>query len=171
MVEWRIGKEADGSYRGICLEGLRKMMVTSLKIVCLWVEIRNGTPRYWAAVPWVMFEAPSCAWLCARVPAMPNRFVSKQHDRHSVFIKGTRSAYIHVIVWHSFHLLVDFQISYAIKRYIRGPFEKFVDSPYYSELELFEGTVTVSFSKYLLWQAMNFLQRSTHCMADVLMGF
>jgi hypothetical protein len=39
---------------------------------------------------------------------------------------------------------------------------KFVDSPYYSELELRGGVVRVSFSKYLSWQAMHFLQRSTH---------
>jgi hypothetical protein len=45
---------------------------------------------------------------------------------------------------------------------IRGPFEKFMDSPYYSELELGRGAVTVSFSQYLPWQAMHFLQRSTH---------
>jgi hypothetical protein len=38
----------------------------------------------------------------------------------------------------------------------------FVHSYYYSELELYEGAVTVSFSKYLPWQAMHFLQRSTH---------
>jgi hypothetical protein len=37
-----------------------------------------------------------------------------------------------------------------------------VDSPYYSQSELCGGTVTVSFSKYLPWQAMHFLQRSTH---------
>jgi hypothetical protein len=42
------------------------------------------------------------------------------------------------------------------------PFEKFVDSPYYSESELCGGAVTVSFSKYLPWQAMHFLQRSTY---------
>jgi hypothetical protein len=42
------------------------------------------------------------------------------------------------------------------------PFEKFVDSPYYSESELSEGAVTVSFSKYFHWQAMHFLQHSTH---------
>jgi hypothetical protein len=41
-------------------------------------------------------------------------------------------------------------------------FEKFVDSPYYSESELCGSAVTVSFSKYLPWQAMHFLQRSTH---------
>jgi len=35
---------------------------------------------------------------------------------------------------------------------IRGPFEKFVDLPYYSESELCGGMVTVSFSKYLPWQ-------------------
>jgi hypothetical protein len=45
---------------------------------------------------------------------------------------------------------------------IRGPFVKFVDSPYYSELELCGGAVTVSFSKYLPGKAMHFLQRSTH---------
>jgi hypothetical protein len=44
----------------------------------------------------------------------------------------------------------------------RGPFAKFVDSLYYSESELFGGAVTVSFSKYLPWQAMHFLQRSNH---------
>jgi hypothetical protein len=36
-----------------------------------------------------------------------------------------------------------------------------VDSPYYSKSELCGGAVTVSFSKYLPWQAMH-LQRSTH---------
>jgi hypothetical protein len=45
---------------------------------------------------------------------------------------------------------------------IRGPFAKFVDSPYYSGSELCGGAVTVSFSRYLPWQAMYFLQRSTH---------
>jgi hypothetical protein len=45
---------------------------------------------------------------------------------------------------------------------VRRPFEKFVDSPYYSESELCGGAVMVYFSKYLLWQAMHFLQRSTH---------
>jgi len=43
---------------------------------------------------------------------------------------------------------------------LRGPFEKFVDSPYYSESELCGGAVKVSFSTP--WQALNFLQRSTH---------
>jgi hypothetical protein len=45
---------------------------------------------------------------------------------------------------------------------IREPFEKFVDSLYYSESELCGGAVTVSFSKYLPWQVIHFLQRSTH---------
>jgi len=45
---------------------------------------------------------------------------------------------------------------------IRGPLAKFVDSPYYSKSELCGGAVTVSFSKYISWQAMYFLQRSTH---------
>jgi hypothetical protein len=44
----------------------------------------------------------------------------------------------------------------------RGPFEKFVYSHYYFESELCVAAVTVSFSKYLPWQAMHFLHRSTH---------
>jgi hypothetical protein len=43
-----------------------------------------------------------------------------------------------------------------------GQLEKFVDSPYYYESELRGGEVTVSFSKYLPWQAIHFLPRSTH---------
>jgi hypothetical protein len=45
---------------------------------------------------------------------------------------------------------------------IGEPFAKFVDSTCYSESEHCAGVVTVSFSKYLPWQAMQFLQRSTH---------
>jgi hypothetical protein len=45
---------------------------------------------------------------------------------------------------------------------IRGPFDKFVDSSYYSESKLCGGEVTVSVSNYLPWQAMQVLQRSTH---------
>jgi hypothetical protein len=37
-----------------------------------------------------------------------------------------------------------------------------VDSPYYFKSELRGGVVTVFFSKYLSWQAMHFLQHSTH---------
>jgi hypothetical protein len=46
--------------------------------------------------------------------------------------------------------------------FIRVPFAKFVDSSYYSEFEVRGGAVTVSFSKYIPWQAINFLQRSIH---------
>jgi hypothetical protein len=45
---------------------------------------------------------------------------------------------------------------------LRVPFANFMDSPFYSESELFGGAVTASFSKYLPWQAMHFLQHSTH---------
>jgi hypothetical protein len=45
---------------------------------------------------------------------------------------------------------------------IQGPFAKFVDSLYYSESELCGDEVMVSFSKYLTWQVMHFLQLSTH---------
>jgi hypothetical protein len=51
---------------------------------------------------------------------------------------------------------------YMPQRKLRGPFAKFVDSPYYSKSELCGGAATVSFSKYLPWQAMYFLQRSIH---------
>jgi hypothetical protein len=50
--------------------------------------------------------------------------------------------------------------SYWLK--VRGPFENFVDSLYYSESEICGVVVTVSFLKYLPWQAMHFLQRFTH---------
>jgi hypothetical protein len=46
--------------------------------------------------------------------------------------------------------------------YLKGrPFAKFVDSIYYSESELCEGAVMVSFSKDLSWQEMHIVQRST----------
>jgi hypothetical protein len=40
--------------------------------------------------------------------------------------------------------------------------EKFMNLHYYSELEIYGGAVVVSFLKYLPWQAMHFLQHSTH---------
>jgi hypothetical protein len=48
------------------------------------------------------------------------------------------------------------------KDIIYGINANFVDSTYYSKLELSEGAVMVSFLKYLLWQGMLFLQCSTH---------
>jgi hypothetical protein len=50
----------------------------------------------------------------------------------------------------------------VVLKYVRGPFANFVDPTYYSESELCGGAVTVSFSKHLPWQAMHFLQHSTH---------
>jgi hypothetical protein len=44
----------------------------------------------------------------------------------------------------------------------RGPSEKFMDSLYYSESELGGGAVTVFFSKYFPWKAMNFVRRSIY---------
>jgi hypothetical protein len=70
-------------------------------------------------------------------------------------------------VYFSFKDTVAFKSRFE-RTYIRGPFEKFVDSPYYSELELCGGAVTVSFSKYLPWQAMHFLQRSHPLLENVL---
>jgi hypothetical protein len=45
---------------------------------------------------------------------------------------------------------------------IQGLFENFMDSLYCAESELCGGVVTVSFPKHVAWQAMHFLQRSTH---------
>jgi hypothetical protein len=45
---------------------------------------------------------------------------------------------------------------------ILGLSEKFMDSSYYSKLELGEGVVMASFSKYLPWEAMHFLQCFAH---------
>jgi hypothetical protein len=45
---------------------------------------------------------------------------------------------------------------------IWGLFPKFMDSPCYSGSELCRGEVMVSLLKYLPWQAMHFLQCSTH---------
>jgi hypothetical protein len=39
---------------------------------------------------------------------------------------------------------------------------EFMDATCYSESELCRGAMTVSFSEHLPWQAMHFLQRSTH---------
>jgi hypothetical protein len=58
---------------------------------------------------------------------------------------------------------------YVPHLYARGWFEKFVNSPYYSESELCGGAVTVSFSKYSVakfqpqhrWSLRNFLPRSS----------
>jgi hypothetical protein len=46
---------------------------------------------------------------------------------------------------------------------LREPFEKFMDSPYYSEPELCGGVVTVSFSKQ--GESMNFTNGPRSCSA------
>jgi hypothetical protein len=46
--------------------------------------------------------------------------------------------------------------------YLRGLFAEFMDSPYYSKLELCRGAVIISFSEHLPWQTVHFLQCSTH---------
>jgi len=52
--------------------------------------------------------------------------------------------------------------------HLREAFEKFVDSPYYSESELCGGVVTVSFSKYLLWHPISKLFSSLKVRDQVL---
>jgi len=46
--------------------------------------------------------------------------------------------------------------------YIQESFERFMDSPYYSKLELCGGAVMASFLKYLHWQTIHLLQYFTH---------
>jgi hypothetical protein len=48
------------------------------------------------------------------------------------------------------------------------PFEKFVDSRYYSEFELCGGAVTVSFSKHFPWEADALLTTLHQLLEDVL---
>jgi hypothetical protein len=66
---------------------------------------------------------------------------------------------------------VQYKMALALMFCVREPFVKFVDAPYYSESELCGGAVTVSFSKYLPWQAMHFLQRSTNFSKTELRSF
>jgi hypothetical protein len=57
--------------------------------------------------------------------------------------------------------IFTFLYYYLCVRFIQGPFAKFMDSPYYPELELCGGAVMVFFFfKYLPWQAMHFLHFS-----------
>jgi hypothetical protein len=67
---------------------------------------------------------------------------------------------------HNKNCVTIFRVS--LKCLIWGPFEKFVDSPYFSESELYGRAVTVSFSKHLPWQAMHLLQRSTPLLENML---
>jgi hypothetical protein len=66
--------------------------------------------------------------------------------------------------WHFYHSCTDFTSSVILHTHThtRGPSAKVADSPYDSDSELCGGAVTVSFSKYLPWQAIHFLQCSTH---------
>jgi hypothetical protein len=57
---------------------------------------------------------------------------------------------------------VSGKFDFILSENLQGLFVKFVDSTYYSESELCGGAVTASFSKYVPWQEMDFLQRSTH---------
>jgi hypothetical protein len=64
----------------------------------------------------------------------------------------------------SFHIPLNYSIFPSIllfSTYTRAV-RKVRGLAYYSESELYGGAVTVSISKYLPWQAMHFLQRSTH---------
>jgi hypothetical protein len=69
-------------------------------------------------------------------------------------LKYSRICHVAVNDWKLF----NFRLLFSLRR----QFTKFVDSPYYSWSELCGGAVTVSLSKYLPWQAMHFLQSSTH---------
>jgi hypothetical protein len=51
------------------------------------------------------------------------------------------------------HTSRGFLMTLSVQCFVRGPFVKFVDSPYSSESELCGDAVTASFSKYVPWQA------------------
>jgi hypothetical protein len=69
---------------------------------------------------------------------------------------------VHQFMRTSIGVEIQINISLTSVSFLRGPFENFMESPYYSESELCGGAMTVSFLKYLTWQVMHFLQRSTH---------
>jgi hypothetical protein len=65
-------------------------------------------------------------------------------------------------IWHECAVCKCYSfITYRMWNYTRAVW-KVRGKPYYSESGLCGRAVTVSFSKYLPWQAMHFLQRSTH---------
>jgi hypothetical protein len=67
----------------------------------------------------------------------------------------------HVTTWCA--IAINSATGFRITLCFPSAHSNFVVSSCYSESELCGGAVTVSFSKYLPLQAMNFLQRSTHC--------
>jgi hypothetical protein len=57
-----------------------------------------------------------------------------------------KSCHVVPVAYYAFHSAEMHESYYKV----RGPFAKFVDSPYYSESEPRGGAVTVTFSKYFL---------------------
>jgi hypothetical protein len=103
-----------------------------------------------------------CAWTRKRLIYIHGTIVSNLgHLRVFVFFFQYIQVNGRTIPWNTSQPLPP-QCFPKLTLHIRGPFEEFVDSPYYSESELCGGAVTVSFLKYLPWQAMHFLQLSTH---------
>jgi hypothetical protein len=89
-----------------------------------------------------------------------SKVLRKWSDLWEINSLGVRGNYVmRIFTWGSAVKWKNFKIG---RWEIRRPFEKFVESPYYSESELCGGAVTVCFSKYLPWQLMNFLRRSTY---------
>jgi hypothetical protein len=124
---------------------------------------------------WV-WGLPSVSWRCVREevpPAVPSRYIQGKTNgklwRNQWFQK------LHVKKWIS-HWCVDENANicgmlaswpttaFTVLSQVQGQFAEFVDSPYYSELELCGGAVN-----YLPWQAIHFLQHlstSQKCTAD-----
>jgi hypothetical protein len=76
----------------------------------------------------------------------------KMSGFHSSIVASiTETSEVHTAAMLILLTVGNWKVEYCL---VRGPFEMFVDSPCGS-------AVTVSFSKYLPWQAMHFLQRST----------
>jgi hypothetical protein len=103
--------------------------------------------------------------------ALPTQDNATQHRETHTFICASNGIRTDDPSVRAIHNIRDLNCATVKKSQIREPFAKFVDSPYYSESELCGGAMTVSFSRYLPWQAMHFLERSTHFSETELRSF
>jgi hypothetical protein len=84
------------------------------------------------------------------------------HNTILNFSPGIGKHFIGSALCNSDKSVIQLTVCTLSRQTMYGPLAKFVNSPYYSESELRGGAVTVSFPKYLPWQAMHLLQRSNH---------
>jgi hypothetical protein len=115
---------------------------------------QNVRARFLNYVPCFQKHKPCCLLKYGSVQL--KTFVS---HRVSCTVSIATSQRVSIRCWHLATLSPAFQVPFST---IDVPCHCTYNSfPYYSKSELCGGAVTVSFSKYLPWQAMHFLQGST----------